>query len=926
MKKHLLLLALLLAPGPAFAQCNGVFPSNTVCGNVAVTSKPPTIIPFASIPSTLVIGSTVITPSNTTVLFNNSGILGGNAGLTYVPGGPLTISPTASSFTKGFVVSETGPNSGTTVGPFNYNSITTTDGNYSVPLVGPDGFGLGDWLASAFRVNYTMSYDSTSPRVAGTFAINFTGTSAIAQPIAVLASIYTNNRAQSMWGVIGNTSVGAAGRSDFVFPIVAETSSYAGALIQYRSGFTAYSEGPVQGSVLDSAMTVAAQDVGTGTPAGWQNVIALSASLGGSQALATTGNFFSSQNAQTIGSFANLPNITVTNSIFNFPNFIVNGGGGAIMGEGATAPGPSGLKIKSGLAQALVVSANTGFTIGAFTVDTSNGSGNGVTVYSTAAGSGANITTVSSNTNELIALNAKGNQPVYIANVSTGGVVLSGAVVGGTTMTVGGGSIGSDTLEVTGSTTHNGAVSIVGAALSLSGNQSLAAWTTSGVKLKGVASTLTDTTSSGTVASAYTNVLGGNTIAASSAATFTNYFGLYLNDPVQGTNVTLTNKWALGADSAKFGTSNQVTITNAGVLSAPGGITATVTGHASLDLALTGGTMSGAIAMGGNNITGGGNAAFTTFNGNTFTTGTGTLTIAAAKTLTVSNSITFAGTDSTTMTFPGTSATIARTDAAQTFTGVNTFSSTISGSINGNAATVTTNANLTGAVTSVGNAASLGSFTSANLSGALTDETGSGSAVFGTSPILTTVDARGVWTAGATWTLPAHTLGGTVSGGGNNINNVNIGVSTPGTGAFTTITSTSSVFFGLANIATTSAVCFNTGTGLLSYDGTLGTCTVSDERLKNMGEHIPNALNRLLQINGVYYTWKDPKRMGKGRQIGVGAQTVEKVFPELVQADSSGYKSADYQRLVAPIIEAIRELKHNNDNLETRMIRLENRK
>ena len=54
------------------------------------------------------------------------------------------------------------------------------------------------------------------------------------------------------------------------------------------------------------------------------------------------------------------------------------------------------------------------------------------------------------------------------------------------------------------------------------------------------------------------------------------------------------------------------------------------------------------------------------------------------------------------------------------------------------AGNVTTNANLTGAVTSVGNATSLGSFTSANLAGALTDETGSGSAVFATSPTLVT--------------------------------------------------------------------------------------------------------------------------------------------------------------------------------------------
>jgi hypothetical protein len=52
-----------------------------------------------------------------------------------------------------------------------------------------------------------------------------------------------------------------------------------------------------------------------------------------------------------------------------------------------------------------------------------------------------------------------------------------------------------------------------------------------------------------------------------------------------------------------------------------------------------------------------------------------TLTIADGKTLTANQSLTLAGTDATTMTFPTTSATIARTDAAQTFTGVQTFAS-----------------------------------------------------------------------------------------------------------------------------------------------------------------------------------------------------------------------------------------------------------
>lgn len=62
-----------------------------------------------------------------------------------------------------------------------------------------------------------------------------------------------------------------------------------------------------------------------------------------------------------------------------------------------------------------------------------------------------------------------------------------------------------------------------------------------------------------------------------------------------------------------------------------------------------------------------------TINGNTFTSGTYTLTGTASKTLTFNNTITLSGTDSTTMTFPTTTATIARTDASQTFSGTQTF-------------------------------------------------------------------------------------------------------------------------------------------------------------------------------------------------------------------------------------------------------------
>lgn len=68
-----------------------------------------------------------------------------------------------------------------------------------------------------------------------------------------------------------------------------------------------------------------------------------------------------------------------------------------------------------------------------------------------------------------------------------------------------------------------------------------------------------------------------------------------------------------------------------------------------------------------------GAATATSINGLTISSSSGTLTITNSKTLAATNTLTLSGTDSTVMTFPSTTATIARTDAAQTFTGSQTF-------------------------------------------------------------------------------------------------------------------------------------------------------------------------------------------------------------------------------------------------------------
>jgi hypothetical protein len=118
----------------------------------------------------------------------------------------------------------------------------------------------------------------------------------------------------------------------------------------------------------------------------------------------------------------------------------------------------------------------------------------------------------------------------------------------------------------------------------------------------------------------------------------------------------------------------------------------------------------------------------------------GTLTLAVSGTgLSGSASFTAnqSGASTFTVTSNATSANTNNTIVARDGSG-NFSAGTITANLTGTASNVTTNANLTGHVTSVGNAAVLGSFTSANLAAALTDETGSGANVFATSPTLVT--------------------------------------------------------------------------------------------------------------------------------------------------------------------------------------------
>jgi hypothetical protein len=97
--------------------------------------------------------------------------------------------------------------------------------------------------------------------------------------------------------------------------------------------------------------------------------------------------------------------------------------------------------------------------------------------------------------------------------------------------------------------------------------------------------------------------------------------------------------------------------------------------------------------------------------------------------------------------------------------------------------------------------------------------------------------------------------------------------------------------------------------GQLNVNGTLYN---SDARYKKNIATLYNPLNKLLQLRGVSYTMRTKefpdKHFTEGAQIGLIAQEVEAIFPELVYTDEQGYKSVDYVKLVPVLIESTKAL------------------
>lgn len=106
--------------------------------------------------------------------------------------------------------------------------------------------------------------------------------------------------------------------------------------------------------------------------------------------------------------------------------------------------------------------------------------------------------------------------------------------------------------------------------------------------------------------------------------------------------------------------------------------------------------------------------------------------------------------------------------------------------------------------------------------------------------------------------------------------------------------------------------------GSVCWTGAAAAC--SDVRYKKDITQLTHSLDNVMQLKGVHYYWKTEEfpeqKFNTDKQLGFIAQDIEKLYPELVLTDDNGYKSVDYSRLTPILVEAIKELKAEVDELK----------
>ena len=90
----------------------------------------------------------------------------------------------------------------------------------------------------------------------------------------------------------------------------------------------------------------------------------------------------------------------------------------------------------------------------------------------------------------------------------------------------------------------------------------------------------------------------------------------------------------------------------------------------------------------------------------------------------------------------------------------------------------------------------------------------------------------------------------------------------------------------------------------------------SDERLKDNIQPISEPLYKLSKVGGYTFDWNDKQDAYQGHDVGVIAQEIEEILPEVVTTRGTGYKAVKYEKIVPLLIESIKELQKKVEDIE----------
>ncbi len=90
----------------------------------------------------------------------------------------------------------------------------------------------------------------------------------------------------------------------------------------------------------------------------------------------------------------------------------------------------------------------------------------------------------------------------------------------------------------------------------------------------------------------------------------------------------------------------------------------------------------------------------------------------------------------------------------------------------------------------------------------------------------------------------------------------------------------------------------------------------SDRNLKDNIQPIENSLEKIDKIGGYTFVWNDNQSTYKGKDIGVVAQEIQEILPEIVATRVNGYLGVKYEKIVPLLIESIKELKKEVEDIK----------